>query len=812
MTDSERSHRSCAAFRFLPTARTPRSSLLRLPRILASVALLSTTSCALVTLSTVKKSFPTHEGAMEVPGLEAPLTLQRDEVGVPHIQAATERDAWYGLGFAHGQDRLFQADLTRRLGAGEVSQWFGERSIAFDRFMQSMDLRERGQAAYAASSPETRTAFDAYAAGLNAAAELQLPVEYRLLGAEFEPWKPEDSAIIGFMQAWSLAGNLKQELVAVELADADPAVVDAMMRSNPDTPAFDPYWDELRTKGPFPLTKGFEAFTTVLGGRVGNMEASNAWIVDGSRTASGKPIVVNDPHLGQRVPSLWYLADLQAGDFQVAGATLAGFPSFPVGHNASMAWGLTNLMADVTDIAVVERVGEDAVRIAGEVVPLEKRSIAVKLDKGDPDVGDVYTTPLGPVISDLTGTHLLVMRWQVPELDDRTIEVTRALATSATVAEVLPTLRSLTMGPTMNLNIADNTGDWAWQVVGSVPKRRQHTGRVPYPASEADHGWDGWLTDMPYQHRQEQLRVYPPVVDAEVNVAIPILLPTPDPFYVSANHPPVHPLKDAISTTYSPMLRHDRITELLQDAKDVTPEQMHTMQMDLRDQGAAVHRDRLLDGAVVSTPAGERALKTLADWDLQATIDSKGTTVWAAFLRALVVEALDEPFSAEQQHKLIGVISAGRHPINGSPELFTSEMAGPALDRAGADLLARFGEDWSWGPTHPLALKHPFGAQSKLLSGWNMPVTPYPGTSDTVAASSYSFVTDDFEVTQLPSVRLVMPLADLSASTAVHPGGQTGHPKHPHYFSHWAMFIEEGTRPLGFEVPSQGTLLELTPR
>jgi penicillin amidase len=791
-------------------------------RALLVPLLLSTTSCALVTLSTVKKSFPDHDGTFVVPGLEAPATLVRDDLGVPHVKAANEMDAWYGLGFAHGQDRLFQADLTRRVGAGEVAVWFGERAVHFDRFMKAMDLRARGRAAYAASDAETKAVFDSYAAGLNAAAALQLPVEYRLLGAEWTPWTPEDSAIIGFMQAWSLAGNLKQELVALQLGDADPALVDAMMRSNPDTPPFDPFWEELRATGPFTYTKGFEAFTSQLGGRVGNMEASNAWIVDGSRTASGAAMIVNDPHLGQRVPSLWYLADIEGGDMHVAGATLAGFPSFPVGHNASMAWGLTNLMADVTDTVILERVGDDAVRIAGEVVPLEMREISVPLDKGDPDVGTVVTTPIGPVISELEGDHVLVMRWQVPELDDHVIQITRALATTPTVAEVLPKLRGNTMGPTMNLNIADTTGDWAWQVIGSVPKRKNHTGRVPYPGSDPAHGWDGWLEDLPYLHAAEMGAADPVEMDTEdgaegmdADAARDDVVeepPAPRPFYVSANHPPDHPLKDAISTTYSPMLRHDRIAELLSDATDITPEQMHRMQMDLREAGAARYRDRLLAKAEPTTDAGRRAKEVLAAWDLEATVESEGTTVWAALLRALVQEQLDGALDPAQQHLLLGVISAGRHPINGDPDRFVDDRVGAALDRAGADLLGRFGDDWTWGPKHPLALKHPFGAQSKLLEGWNMPVVPFPGTSDTVAASSFSFVTDDFEVTQLPSVRLVMPLDDLAASTVVHPGGQTGHPKHPLYRSHWDLFVAEETRPLGFGLPAAGKRVELTPR
>lgn len=762
-----------------------------LPRSLVLLSLFCS-GCALTTLMTKRASFPDHAGEIAVHGIQAAITLERDDYGVPHVQASTPSDGWYALGFAHGQDRLFQADLTRRLGRGEVSAWLGPKSVHFDRFVRSLDLPALGRRAYAASSPETRAMIDAYTDGLNAAAVLKHPVEYRLLGVEFEPWRPEDCAIIGFLQAWSLEGNLKQELVALALADTDPAVVDRMLRSNPDTPAFDDFWAELRETGPYPLTEGFEAFTKTLGGRVENLEASNAWIVDGSKTASGLPMVVNDPHLTQRAPSLWYLAELQAGDLHVTGASIPGMPGFPLGHNDDLAWGLTNLMADVVDVAVLERADIDHVVIGGEKVRLERRSIAIEVKDAPPETGEVLVTPIGPVISEDTGGRLLVMRWQVLSLDDRLMELTHALATTPTVEEILGIVRTTPMGPTQNLHVADTTGDWAWQAVGSVPKRRGFTGRVPHPGSDPAITWDGWLTDLPFERR--------PAPGTEHRG-----------FYVNANNPPDHPLKDAISTTYSPMLRHDLIAERLEAMDDIDVAAMQELQLDVTEGGAERFLESLL-GTLDAPPEGpgRACYDTLQAWDRQATVDSVGTTVWASFQRSLVDRSLAD-LPADQRHQLIGVISAGRHPLNGEPEAFhDADLVRSALAHACEDLDERFGGPVPWGQAHTLSLKHPFAAKSALLNGWNMPEVPYPGTADTIAAASFSYSADDFGVTMMPSVRLVMPLDDLEASTLVHPGGQSGNPGHRNYRSHWNTWLA-GRSVVANAQPVADTLT-LTPR
>jgi penicillin G amidase len=255
--------------------------------------LLWVSGCALWKLSSVGKSQAELAGEWRTDGIEGEVRLVRDRYGVPHVRAGSEREAWFGLGFAHAQDRLFQADLSRRTASGRLSEWFGAGAADVDAFGRALGLPELAAARLAAASPETRGMLESYAAGMNAgAASLPaLPIEYRLLEVPFEPWTPEDCFGVGFLLAWTLEDNLSFELAALELRDQPPAVLDALLRIDPESPPIDPYWDTLRTVDPGKWSDPFAAWIDLLGGGPDKAEASNNWVVGGELSASGKPIV-----------------------------------------------------------------------------------------------------------------------------------------------------------------------------------------------------------------------------------------------------------------------------------------------------------------------------------------------------------------------------------------------------------------------------------------------------------------------------------------------------------------------------------------
>ncbi len=763
-------------------------------RLLTPLVCVAMSGCALFTLAATDKSHPPLEGLLKVEKSQDTLRIRRDLHGVPHIDASSESDAWYGLGFVHGQDRLFQADLSRHLAYGRVSEWVGEGAVDTDAFLASMRLKGRAREAFEGLGSDEQEMLRAYANGLNEGVESlkTLPVEYRLLGVDFEPWAPEDCYAILYLMSWQLSGNLKYELAAVQMRDVDPTTVDALFRTYDSSPDFDAYWDDYRIHDYGEWTPGFDGFTSALGGRPNaeppsapDAEASNNWVVSGEKTASGKPLLANDPHLVQSVPSLWYVAHLKGGDLEVAGATLAGTPGVPIGHNGTVAWGLTNVMADVVDVAILNRSGPNVI-VGEDTVPLDMREVTVTPRKGKAVTRTVPWSPVGPLINE-GGTHALALRWQALELDERTPELLRLLATAESAEETAVAARGVSSGVVQNVVLADVDGGWGWQVIGSVPVRKQHSGRVPYPASDPAHGWDGWRTDLPSTF-----------TDGAARQAA-----ATDGFVVTANSRPDHPDADAISTGFIPPTRYDRIHELLSESDSLTSADMHRIQLDVQDGVAVAHLDRLLEG-VTPEGTGERCYAELNDWDRRVTTDSRGAVVWAAFQEALLREVVGDQLSEQQILWTLQTTSQGRHWLFGG---FYEQMddrpatVTTALTKACNRLLNDLGEPeaWTtWGELHPLDLNHPFGNRSGLLDGWNMPEVPFPGSGATVAAAKYEWhrPLSDWKVTGMASLRLVVPMDDPSKATLVHPGGQSGQPGHPLYQSHFDAFVRGETLPL----------------
>lgn len=748
--------------------------------------LLVLSGCALGKLSSLGRSFPELEGELDAPGVGAPVTVIRDVYGVPHVRAGSETDAWYGLGFVHAQDRLFQLDGSRHLAWGRVSEWLGPDAVQFDLFVRALDLRALAEAHVAAAEPETRAMLEAYAAGINAgaAASRVLPIEYRLLRVPWEPYTAADAYATLFLLSWTLSDNLDFELAALALKDLDPADLDALLRTDPHSPPIDAYWDTLRKVDIGALTPAFTGFTAILGGAPARAEASNNWVIGGARTASGLPIVANDPHLSQRVPSLWYAADVAGGGMHVAGASIPGVPGIPIGHSERVAWGMTNVMADLVDLVVLARDGERGYVLAGETKPLREVEIEVPVRDRAPVKGTVWLTDVGPVITELGGTHLVAMRWATLEIADQLPSTLRRLNRAGSVAEALAQTREPLIVAN-NLVLGDVEGDFAWRPVGSLVGRRSHTGRVPYPGSEPDQGWSGWLDERPEEHRPERGYV------------------------ITANSRPDHPLADAISTSYVPPHRFSRIDERIRAVDVHGPDDSHAIQTDVREMGAVWHRDRLLAGVEPTTDRGRTCRDLLVAWDLEANTGSVGASVWALFHEEYVRAAIVDDIGTARTELLLSIVGAGRSPLDGGGfDRFVEDRAATvsaALDAACARLTLTHGDDpaqWTWGRVHPLRLEHPFVSRApKLLQAWNLIPVPFGGSGATVAAAAapWGQQTAELPVGTMASLRMVMPLADLGASTLEHPGGQSGQPGNPLYASHYIHFVRGAPLVLWFD-------------
>jgi penicillin amidase len=738
--------------------------------------------CALTTLMTKGRSYPQPSSMHSLASLDARVVIDRDVYGVPHVRAETEHDMWFALGFLHAQDRLFQMDLSRRAAWGRLHEWLGAATIEVDTFHRALGWRERAESNVALCTAEEKAMLEAYTQGVNAGADSLgvLPVEYRLLKKGFDPWTVQDGLALGFLQAWNLETNSSREMAALLMREEwDVAMLDRLHRLMPEEPEVDPYWDTLRHVDIGALTPVYRSWTSALGGRPDKAEASNNWVVGPERTASGHAIVANDPHLNQSVPSLWYAVDLVGGAHRVAGATLPGLPGVPVGHNGKVAWGLTNVMADVVDYAVLERVGERGYLLSGETHELETRTYRFDLGEEGVVEREVHHTALGPVITQLEGTHLVVMRFVASELEDRMTAVLRGLMRAEKMEDAAH-LAELPLMVAQNVALADTEGGWGWQAIGAVPRRKAHTGRVPYPGSDPAHGWDGWMPTLMGEREPE--RGYVHTANARPGVNTPSF--GGDPIDV-----------DTLTTSFLPPHRHNRLDELLSGTQNATPDDVRRMQLDVLDGVARRWIPELLEGPWELEDARAQPCRDLLmNWDYRLNPEASGGAVWAVFQQALLEEVLSESLSETELDMYFQTSGPGDSLfLNPDKDALGAETAHVerALVRTCAQLTHHQGSDpsqWSWGAMHPMKLGHPFGEQSALLSGWNMKEIPWGGSSVTVAAAAYSWGEGIRPVGGMQSLRLVMPIADLGATTLSYPGGQSGQPGHPHYRSHFEAF------------------------
>jgi penicillin G amidase len=737
-------------------------------------------SCALLTLATKGRSHAKVKGELSVTGTKEELTIARDEFGVPHIRAKSERDAFFAIGFAHAQDRLFQMDLLRRFTYGRLSEWLGKDSAQIDLFMRGLGFSTRANEALLAAEPALSEVVRAYCDGVNEGAKSlkALPPEYRLLKADFEPWQPQDSLAVIYLNSWNLAANPGAEMLAFLLRKKlNTSSLNALVQWDPSAPVVDPYWDTLRNVEVGDFTKSSASFLRFMGIST-NTGASNNWVVGPQKSADGFPIVANDPHLSQQVPSLWYVIDAKGGEFHAAGATFPGSPFVLSGHNETLAWGVTNTMADYVDFALVERSGDDGYILAGTPKKLKKISLSVKIKDEKDATGEVYWTELGPVLTALSGTHLLVLQWHAFLIKDESGALFYGLNRARTVEEALQAIKRPSL-VSQNLVLADNKKDFAWQVFGSVVKRRGFTGRVPYPASDPQYGWD-FFTALPGERAPQRG------------------------FVQTANSKPEWPDANAISTDFVPPWRFTRIGERLAEKSQVTADDMRALQLDVVDTSARTRLPPLLEGVNPTNPTAKQCLDILQTWDYTASKGSIGNTVWISFLGELSKEALLDDLG-EGGFQLFSRVTADSNVVFDALLLFylPDRVKGveKALEGTCQKLSTNLGADtngWQWGKVHSLVLTHPFSDQSKLLKGWSMPVASIPGNDSTISVAGTSRNGTKHETAFIPSIRLVTPLSDVSKATFSYPGGQSGQPESKHYKDLFELYVSGKTAPLYF--------------
>ena len=734
----------------------------------------------------LRQSLPQLEGSLALSGLKAPVEIVRDRHGVPHIYAGSVEDAQFGLGFVHAQDRLWQMEMNRRIGSGRMSEALGAATLDADKFLRTLGVRRAADASLKALSAETRGELDAYTAGVNAFLAQRsgpLPPEFLLTGVSPEPWQVADCVAWIKMMAWDLGGNWRSELLRLRLAKKlTTAQIGEFLPPYPgDAPLAIADYGALYRQ----LDASKLAALAIPG--LAESGASNNWVMGGNRTASGKPLLANDPHLGLAAPAVWYFAHLSAPGYEVMGATLPGVPGVVLGRNARIAWGFTNTGPDVQDL-YVERI--DA---AGQVLApqgwqkLLTRSEVIKV-KGQADVAlTVRESRHGPLISDafkpaaeaLPRGYALALAWTALRTDDLSVQVAGRFARAGDWKEFLAAAREF-HSPQQNMVYADIEGNIGFVAPGRIPVRKPENdlkGQAPAPGWDAKYDWDGFIAF------EELPQSYNPA-SGEVMTANHKIVPENYPHYLTSEW--VLPY------------RAQRIAQLLAATPRHTPQSFAKIQADTVSLQVREILPLLLK-AKASGAEAQQVLQELGKWNADMAIEGAEPLIVSAWLRELgrliYADELGELFDAAWEHRasfMHDVLADKAGQARWCDDVATpakencADLLPRALDLALSDLKRRYGNErkqWRWGEAHYALSEHrPFGRQTQLAKLFDVRV-PSPGDTYTVDVGRNTLNNESapFASRHSASLRAVYDLADPDKSMYIHSTGQSGNLLSPLY-------------------------------
>lgn len=730
-------------------------------------------------LRALGRRLPVTDGSIEVQGATSRISIRRDRFGVPHIGATSTGDAWFGLGFCHGQDRAFQLETRLRVVRGTLAALVGKDALPIDELSRRVGFARYGAQGLNALDRHHRAAFEAFAAGVRAGVDSGgggRTHEFVLLRTRPTPYEASDA--IGFLavQSFALASNWDTELARLRMLTLDGFdAVEALHPSYPPgLPAAERPGEEANRVVDAlaeDLAHARELFTP--GG------GSNGWAIAGSRTRSGRPILGNDPHLAPTLPPHWYLAHISTPDWSVTGASLPGVPSFAAGHNNHAAWGVTAGLIDNTDL-FIEEIGPtgDTVRRGDRFVDCEVRREVIEVKGTDPMVIDVLETDRGPVVGPAFtgpfGALSMSATWLRPESLGATIDLCQV----RTFDDLRSVYGSWTSVP-LNVVFADESGSIGWQLIGSAPLRGRGGGTIPLHAADPATRWRKGrvaFAEMPHLHDP------------------------PDGYVATANNMPSS-TGPYLGSDFLDGYRARRIAERISERSDWDVSAALRMQLDQVSIPWRSMRDFVLAALAADSP--EPSATLLREWDGVVATESPGATVF----EVLVAEMCRRAAEAKAPNSARFVLGAGFTPLvpfNGLMVRRVSHLIGllesqpegwfdngwgamirGAFDASNAFLIENLGskpERWAWGRARPLRLKHPLGTRKPLDRVYDLGPIPHGGDANTLNPAPVDPVdplgNPNFAIA---SLRMVVEVGAWEHARFALPGGQSGNPFSPHY-------------------------------
>ncbi len=757
----------------------------------------------------LRGSLPQTEGRLTLDGLNAEVEIVRDRWGVPHIYAQDTHDLYFALGFVHAQDRLWQMEFRRRLVSGTLAEVLGKPALAADRLMRRMGLRRAAQRQLPEIDSEARASLEAYTAGVNSLIQgkkARLPVEFRLLRFRPKPWALVDVAALAKWQGWVLSGNWDTEIVrswiidrlgAEAAAELEPPYPEGGPLTLPPGARYHPSDGEL--------LKEYQALAR-LAPRAGG---SNNWVVDGSKSTTGKPLLANDPHLPPEMPGTWYEVHLSGAGLDVVGASLAGLPAVVIGHNRRIAWGVTASTVDQQDLYVIQVNPENSRQYRyqgrwrdGEVAyePIWVRG------RTEPVMEEVLITHHGPVVSPaIDGESRALALRSVPLESMALIRAGQRLMAAQNWDEFRDALQAWS-SPGLNFVYADVDGNIGYQLAGHVPIRRKGRGMVPAPGWEKGYEWNGYVPfdELPHSYNPEEHFV------ATANNRID---------QGNGRYP--------IYGDWLDGYRVRRIVEMLQAKEKLSVDDFRAMHADcfsLAGREMAQHLARLQP----EDEKSRRALEYIRDWDYRLSADSVAATLYSVFFYHMYRNT----FAHKLGDALDTYIGQGVHllvPVNGYAYRAASHLA-KLMEQAPPDWFpsrngkretwetvmlrsleetidyveAALGKDmsrWQWGRLHRVTFAHPLGQVRPLARLLSLGPIPADGDMNTVSHASYDPASPFNVRLAVVSYRQIIDLGDLRNSLSMQTTGQSGQPGSRHFGDMVGRWRSVEYHPMLFERP-----------
>lgn len=696
---------------------------------------------------------------LRLKGLKKPVEVIRDHWGVPHIYATNSDDLFFAQGYIAAQDRLFQLDLWRRIGTGKLAEVVGPKYVNRDRIARLVRYRGDWDQEWRSYSPDAKAISTAFTSGINAYIQSlngQRPTEFQIAGFDPGLWAPEDvtSRVAGLLMTGNMLAEVNRTLDVEKLGLATD---DRLFPPEPHIPLVLPKGLDVADIKQA-IVKDYVAAIGAI--HFPGEQGSNNWVVDGTMTRTGKPILANDPHRGIELPSLRKTVHLVAPEWNVIGAGEPALPGIAVGHNENIAWGFTIVGIDQQDLYVEKVNPADATQYLyrgdWKKFEVERQRVDVK-GEGRREVELKYTVH-GPVIYEDDSRHrAYALRWVGSAAGGAGYLPALQLARAKSWREFRSAVASYKI-PSENLVYADRQGNIGWIAAGQAPVRNGWAGLFPVPGDSGDYEWSGFLP------AGENPATYNPARH----------------FVATANHNILPPgYTHELSYDWAPPTRYNRIVEMLTSGRKFDVDDFAHMQQDTVSLPARDFVAMLQDWHPSEGSEADKVRSEMLAWDCNVTMDSSAALVYEVWIEHLHREVLPKGIASVRLAPdiLLNEVKASRE---------REALLEKTLNASLAEIRERLGPDqkeWKWGNLHKAYFRHPLGVVSL-----DLPARSRPGDAYTVNATGGA----NYSQTHGATYREVLDVSDWDRSVMTNAPGESGVPPDPHHGSspHYGDLIE----------------------